>query len=197
MRETFAINAATASWCVAFLMSFPFTYEKAWIWITREKSLFWWNKLTLKRPIFLALANNRRSFFECSLSIEFAQKYYYKTLFGNKTFGDWHFHLNLKEQTLSQLLILTTFRFKKRLLPYCKNLDTMNKLLVCHAICDESYHGWRILKTTFFSKETCNKAVFSRFNLVHETTSAISWAKQNDKEVMEFADRGLIHVYLK
>lgn len=31
IRDTLAINAATASWCVAFLMSLPFTYEKAWI----------------------------------------------------------------------------------------------------------------------------------------------------------------------
>ena len=37
MRDTLAINAATASWCVAFLMSFPFTYEKTGILITRGK----------------------------------------------------------------------------------------------------------------------------------------------------------------
>ena len=73
IRETFAISAATASWCVAFLMSFPLTYKKAWFWITQKNPLFCWNKVTLQRPIFPDLAKNRRPIFECYLTIEFAR----------------------------------------------------------------------------------------------------------------------------
>ena len=55
IRETFAISAATASWCVAFLMSFPLTYKKAWFWITQKNPLFCWNKVTLKGQYFQTL----------------------------------------------------------------------------------------------------------------------------------------------
>lgn len=37
MSETLAISAATASWWVAFLMSFPFTYDKQKRWMVLEK----------------------------------------------------------------------------------------------------------------------------------------------------------------
>ena len=63
MRDTLAINAATASWCVTFLMSFPFTYEKTEILITRGKNNTAMMKLTKpKKPIFPALVNYRRRF---------------------------------------------------------------------------------------------------------------------------------------
>ena len=179
IRDTLAINAATASWCVAFLMSLPFTYEKAKILITREKkTLFWRNKLRHEKA---NISSNCE--ISATLSIEFARKY--TTYFR-------------KKKTLWWSRLLTSFE-RANFKPIAPVFKIRLKKSLLRVSCKFWWKLSRKEDSIFvsFRKSLLTKRSFPDLSDSMKRLDLFHRAKQKVKKVIKFADQGLIDIYLR